>query len=138
MALRNIIILNLVFQLVLFSIFYIWKALKKSSFFLEIFSGAKIKKTRYANLILSLDFTCRIQLQQTLHVCRFWQVCISSIQYLCINVVARSETIYCSLFIPLIETIFPKNSCLNCTKVIKNIFLFHVKAILFNSQFKRS
>ena len=35
-------------------------------------------KTRYANLILSLDFTCRNQLQQTLHVCRLWQVCVSS------------------------------------------------------------
>ena len=28
-------------------------------------------------MILSLDFTCRNQLQQTLHVCRFWQVCVS-------------------------------------------------------------
>ena len=35
-------------------------------------------KTKYANLILSLDSTCRNQLQQTLHVCRFWQVCVSS------------------------------------------------------------
>ena len=34
-------------------------------------------KTRYANLILSLDFTCRNQLQQTLHVCHFQQVCAS-------------------------------------------------------------
>ena len=39
---------------------------------------SKTMKTRYANLILSLDFTCRNQLQQTLRVCRFWQVCISS------------------------------------------------------------
>ena len=40
-------------------------------------ASSKIIKTRYVNLILSLDFTCRNQLQQTLHVCRFWQVCIS-------------------------------------------------------------
>ena len=33
---------------------------------------------RYANLILSWDFICRNQLQQTLHVCRFQQVCVSS------------------------------------------------------------
>ena len=32
-------------------------------------SSPKIMKTRYTNLILSLDFTCRNQLQQTLHVC---------------------------------------------------------------------
>ena len=41
-------------------------------------SFSKIIKTRYANLILSLDFTCRNQLQQTLHVCWFRQVCVSS------------------------------------------------------------
>ena len=28
-------------------------------------------------MILSLDFTYRNQLQQTLHVSRFWQVCVS-------------------------------------------------------------
>ena len=43
--------------------------------------SSKIIKTRYANLInliLSLDFTCLNQLQQTLHVCQFQQVCVSS------------------------------------------------------------
>ena len=40
--------------------------------------GPKMIKTRYANLILSLDFTCRNQLQQTLPDCRFQQVCVSS------------------------------------------------------------
>ena len=39
---------------------------------------SKIIKTRYANLILSLDLTCRDKLQQTLHVCKFRQVCVSS------------------------------------------------------------
>ena len=38
---------------------------------------SKIIKKRYANFILSLDFTCRNQLQQTLHVCQFRQVCVS-------------------------------------------------------------
>ena len=38
---------------------------------------SKVMKTRYANLILSLDFTCGNQLQQTLHVCWFRQVCVS-------------------------------------------------------------
>ena len=39
----------------------------------------KIIKTRYANSFLCVDFTCRNQLQQTVYVCRFWYVCISSI-----------------------------------------------------------
>ena len=49
-----------------------------SSFLKNPWRQSKIMKTGYTNLILSLNFTCRNQLQQTLHVCRFRQVCACS------------------------------------------------------------
>ena len=60
----------------------------------------KIIKTRYTNLILSLDFTCRNQLQQTFHVCWFQHVCVSSIYYLwvkCLESYVRRRPFSCTV-----------------------------------------
>ena len=56
---------------------------------------AKIIKTRYANLFLSVDFTCRNQLQQTVYVCPFQHVFLSSIYYLWVEL--RLIIMHCSL-----------------------------------------
>ena len=49
---------------------------------LDVPIDQRYKITRYANLFLSVDFTCRNQLQQSLSVCQFRHVCISCFYHL--------------------------------------------------------
>ena len=49
---------------------------------LDVPIDQRYKITRYANLFLSVDFTCRNQLQQCLSVCQFRHVCISCFYHL--------------------------------------------------------